>query len=664
MKKQLILIFLVFPICLLAQENTVFTVQVNKPIAPISATMWGLFFEDINLGADGGLYAELVKNRSFEFSTPMMGWKILSNHDMMYGYYFGSSIEILNRTDKSSPNQHFLHLTLKDTRKDSLGLVNEGFRGMGIKKGLRYDFSVLYRSKNKRTKLYVELISEKDSIIGSGVYVPELSDGNWQKGEMSFMATATDLKAKLRLWFEGDGVLDLDMISLFPSDTWKGRKGGLRADLVQMMADMKPGFLRFPGGCIVEGRDLAQRYQWKNSIGPLEERPFIINRWNNEMKTRPTPDYFQSQGLGFFEYFQLCEDIGAEPLPILNCGMACQVNSAELAAMDGLGPFVQDALDLIEFANGGPETTWGKLRVAMGHPAPFHLKMIGIGNENFGDAYLERYKLFSDVVGKRYPEIKLVGSTGLLSSGELFDKTNKELRNLKAAFVDEHNYSSAPWFFQNANHYDGYDRKSATKVFVGEYAAQSIGITNINNQNNWLMALSEAAYMTGLERNAAVVQMTSYAPLFAHVDGWQWKPDLIWFDNLRVMATPNYYVQKLFATNKGHVELPMLYSNQVPAMGHDSLYATASMDTVTHELILKMVNASPKEQSISVRLDGIRKIAAQMELITLQNDDLNAENELGSPARVAPFQSVIPMKKNQINFTLKRYSFVVARVKL
>ncbi len=659
-----LLLFFLQGSCLWAQNKASFTVQTNKSTAAVASTMWGIFFEDINLGADGGLYAELVKNRSFEFDSPLMGWKIHSTKNVMYGFYFGSAIQILNQPDKAATNPRFMRVTLHNTPKGELDLTNEGFRGMGIKKDVRYDFSVLYRQQSAKAKLHVELISEKGDIIGLSVLAPEQTDNQWHKGELSFTAKETDPKAKLRLWFEGDGVLDLDMISLFPSDTWKGRKGGLRADLVQLLADMKPGFVRFPGGCIVEGRDLAQRYQWKKTIGPLEERKLIINRWNNEVLARPVPDYFQSFGLGFFEYFQLCEDLGAEPLPILNCGMACQVNSAELTSLESLDPYIQDALDLIEFANGNQQTKWGKLRADLGHPAPFQLKMIGIGNENFGPTYIERFKRFQEALKKQDPTIKLVGSTGLLSAGEMFDPTNSDLRKLNVEIVDEHNYSDPKWFLQNAKRYDTYDRSSKTKVFVGEYAAQSVGMTNLNNKNNWRTALAEAAYMTGLERNADIVQLASYAPLLAHVDGWQWKPDLIWFDNLSVMPTPNYYVQKLYAANKGTVVVPMLYKDKLPATGQDSLYASATIDKATNEVILKVVNTLGKTQSIEITLEGVKKIGPKAHVLTLQHANLEAENTFLSPAIVAPVEMTLNTKGKAILTELKPYSLSVIRVKL
>ncbi|MFD2937302.1 alpha-L-arabinofuranosidase C-terminal domain-containing protein [Spirosoma flavum] len=647
-----------------AQNKITFTIQANKPTATVASTMWGLFFEDINLGADGGLYAELVKNRSFEFDTPLMGWKINSAKDVMYGFYFGSDIQLINQPDKAATNPRFIRVALHKTKKGELSLTNEGFRGMGIKKNLRYEFSVFYRQQTATAMLHAELITEKGDIIGSAVLAPEQTDNRWHKVEMSLTALATEPKANLRLWFEGSGIVDLDMISLFPTDTWKGRKGGLRADLVQMLADMKPGFVRFPGGCIVEGRDLAQRYQWKKTIGPLEERKLIINRWNNEVKTRPVPDYFQSFGLGFLEYFQLCEDIGAEPLPILNCGMACQVNTAELIPLESLDPYVQDALDLIEFANGDGSTPWGKLRADLGHPAPFQLKMLGVGNENFGLPYVERFKRFQQAIQRQYPSVKLVGSTGLLSSGEMFETTNADLRKLKVDIVDEHNYSAPQWFLQNAGRYDHYDRSSTTKVFVGEYAAQSVGMTNPTNKNNWRTALAEAAYMTGLERNADIVQMASYAPLLAHVDGWQWKPDLIWFDNLGVMATPNYYVQQLFGANKGNQVVPMLDKNKLPVTGQDSLYASATLDKAASELIVKVVNAGGKAQSIEANIDGLRKLPLTAKVIMLQNNDLEAENSFTSPAIIAPIESIVNVQNKRLKVDLKGYSFVVMRIKL
>ena len=353
---------LLLSIHLAAQTARPIVVDVDKPISSIQPTMWGIFFEDINFAADGGIYAELVKNRSFEFAKPLMGWKILKT-DATEG------LLILNRGDSNAANPRFARIT-RNNPDEKFGLENEGFRGMGIKKGMTYHFSLLAKNTEAYPlKIRVELVSEKGQVIGTANLAPE--KGDWRRYTADFAAIGTDSKAKLDIWFEGQGSVDLDMISLFPDDTWKNRPGGLRADLVQLLADLKPGFVRFPGGCIVEGYELATRYQWKNTVGKIEDRKTMINRWNTEFKHRLTPDYYQSFGMGFFEYFLLAEDIGAEPLPILSCGMACQYNSAEVAPMDQLGPYIQDALDLVEFANGAADTKWGESKGIHGSSCTF-----------------------------------------------------------------------------------------------------------------------------------------------------------------------------------------------------------------------------------------------------------------------------------------------------
>lgn len=658
MKKHnllLCLITLLFGWHSLYAQNTL-TVKVNALKADIQPTMWGIFFEDINLGADGGIYAELVKNRSFEFNKPMMGWKVLGKPATEGDFL------VLNRQQANSANPRFLRVTLHNNAKGSIGLNNEGFRGMGIKKGLRYDFSVMYRQTSPDIKMHIELVNDKGESIGGASISTTATDSEWKKKSVSFTSTATEMKAKMNIWFEGDGVIDLDMVSLFPEDTWKKRPGGMRADMIQLLADMKPGFIRFPGGCIVEGFDLSQRYQWKKTIGPIEDRQLIINRWNFEFAHKPAPDYFQTFGLGFFEYFQLAEDIGAEPLPILNCGMACQFNSAEVVQMDAIDPYVQDALDLIEFANGDSTTKWGKVRAGMGHPAPFNLKMMGVGNENWGPQYVERLKVFTKAIKAKYPDFKLVNSSGTDPNGERFDYLNKELRSMNADIIDEHYYRKPEWFFANARRYDNYPR-NGSKIFGGEYAAQSDHTVSVDNKNCWLTALSEAAFMTGLERNADVVSMASYAPLFAHVDGWQWTPDLIWVNNLQSYGTPDYYVQKLYSLNKGNKVVPITLNNDAIA-GQDSLYASAAVDTVTNELIIKIVNAANKAQANTISLEGVKTLAAQGKLTVLKSDDLYNVNSFDSPMKVSPQETMIGIKGKKINITAEPYSFSVLRVKM
>jgi alpha-L-arabinofuranosidase len=638
-----------------AQTKT-FTVKANAIKGEIQPTMYGVFFEDINFGADGGIYAELVKNRSFEFFRPMMGWTV---HPRQVPE---GTLQIFNRQEDNVANPRFLRVSPQNAAKGSLGLTNEGFRGMGIKKDVEYTFSVMYRQAAPGVKLHVELINTAGKPIGGTVLEPRQTGTGWNKQSVKFRATDTAAKGKMNVWFEGTGTIELDMISLFPGDTWKNRPGGMRADMIQLLADLKPGFLRFPGGCIVEGYDLAQRYRWKNTIGPIEDRQLIINRWNFEFAHRPTPDYFQTFGLGFFEYFQLAEDIGAEPLPILNCGMACQFNTAELVPLEELGPYIQDALDLIEFANGDAQTKWGKIRADMGHAAPFNLKLLGIGNENWGPQYIERLKLFTQAIKAKYPEIKLVNSAGTDPSGERFDYLNTELRKMNADIIDEHFYRRPEWFLENAKRYDNYPR-TGSKIFAGEYAAQSDRVVSVNNRNNWQTAIAEAAFLTGLERNADVVHLASYAPLFAHADGWQWTPDLIWVDNLRSYGTPNYYVQKLYSTNKGTHIVPITSANEVIA-GQDSLYASASIDKKTNELIIKVVNASSKMPSSEILIDGVKGVQSAAKMIVLQSDSPGKVNSFEEATAISPKEQQVTFKGKKISFAWVPYSLNIIRVRL
>ena len=650
-----VLAILLLSISLQTHAQQVLSVNAAKPGASISPAMWGVFFEDINFGADGGVYAEMVKNRSFEFFKPMMGWTVNRKQ------FVEGSVLIMNRKEENSRNPRFIRIALSNTSKGDLGLTNEGFRGMGIKQNLRYDFSVQYRQTQPNTRIHIELTDSSKNILGDTVLTLTGTGTNWQTASASLHARSTHPNGKLNIWFEGSGQLDLDMISLFPGDTWKNRPGGMRADMIQLLADMKPGFIRFPGGCIVEGFDLTQRYQWKNTVGPIADRQLIINRWNFNFAHRQALDYFQTFGLGFFEYFQLAEDIGAEPLPILNCGMSCQFNAAEVVPLPDLDPYVQDALDLIEFANGSTDTKWGKVRSDMGHAAPFNMKMLGIGNENWGPQYIERLKVFQQAIKAKYPSIKLVCSAGTDSDGDRFDYLDGELRAMKADFIDEHYYRSPEWFLKNARRYDKYPT-DASKIFAGEYAAQSDRPASVNNKNNWLTAISEAAFMTGLERNAGVVEMASYAPLFAHADGWQWTPDLIWVNNLQAYGSTNYQVQKLFSLYKGSRVLPITMNNDVVA-GQDSLYASACVDERTNELIVKLVNASGKQQKNTIHIEGIKKLAAKASLSTLKAD-LTASNSFDQPKTVAPVETVQAIKGNNISITSPAYSLTVLRVKM
>ncbi len=639
-----------------AQSPKLLNIKADQPIADIAPTMWGVFFEDINFGADGGIYAEMIKNRSFEFAKPLMGWKVEQLP------FFEGAVTVLNRAGTNLANPRFLRIALNKEKQPKISFINEGFRGMGIKDKLPYEFSFLSRTPSGNATMHIELVDSKGQTIGSAVTEINNSKNEWEKQTVRLIATATEAKGSCRIWLEGNAVVDLDMLSLFPTDTWKNRPGGMRADMIQLLADMKPGFVRFPGGCIVEGFDLNNRYQWKKTIGAIEDRQLIMNRWNIEFANRAAPDYFQTFGLGFFEYFQLSEDIGAEPLPILNCGMACQFNSAEFVLLDQLDPYVQDALDLIEFANGAVSTVWGKKRAEMGHPAPFNLKYLGIGNENWGPQYIERLAKFQEAIKKIYPNINLVTSSGTDPSGARYDYLNKSLRAMNVDIIDEHFYRNREWFLQNAKRYDTFPR-TGPKVMAGEYASHAESPITGSKKNNWQSALSEAAFMTGLERNADVVQLASYAPLFSNIDAWQWAPDLIWVDNLRIYGSPDYYVQKLYSLNKGNKVVSIKMNNEVVA-GQDSLYASSVIDIDTRELIIKLVNVSNKIQQTILQIDGVKKLGVSIIVTTLNSNTGTDVNSFDQPQMIAPKNSTMDIKGTKINYEIGPNSFVVLRIKM
>ena len=629
-------------------EDAKLTVELDKPGVAINRNMWGIFFEDINFGADGGLYAELVKNRGFEFPDPLMGWLKLSPKRM------SGSVSVLTNLPFNAKNPHYVRLRNPDD-KMPFGLANEGFRGMGLKSGEAYNFSAQVRKAGGNPKLRLELYSELGERLDSVLLENFTTD--WEKRTAVLHPKVTDAKARLHVLVDGPGELDVDMVSLFPEKTWKERPGGLRSDMVQMLADLRPGFMRFPGGCIVEGNDLSGRYQWKKTIGPVEERETMLNRWNTEFLHRPAPDYFQSFGLGFFEYFQLCEDIGAAPLPILSCGLACQFNTGEACPLDQLDPYIQDALDLVEFANGGTGTVWGAKRAAMGHPAPFGLTMIGIGNENWDKPYLERYAKFHAVLKARHPEIKLVSSSGPSPDDKRFNYAWPKLRELGADIIDEHCYDRPEWFLKSVTRYDGYDRKGPGVLF-GEYAAQSDRTVSIRNRNNLECAIAEAACMTGLERNGDVVRMASSAPLFAHEDAWQWKPDLIWVNNLKSYGTPSYHVQRLFANNPGDETVPF----QLATAETHQLFASATHDRRTGDVILKVVNGGDSPASVAIALEGGVPPGSSARMITLTAPSRTDENSFDQPAKVVPKEVQLTIPQGGFTQNLPAWSLNVLRI--
>ena len=642
MRKLTALFALSLALSMQAQQH-VMTVDVSKPTAKIQPEMYGIFFEDINFGADGGLYAELVKNRSFEFPQPFVGWVPFGN------------VTVQDANPCFDRNPHYVRV-VNDGRLLRAGLDNEGYRGIGVKQGEEYRFSVYARTPDaKSMKLSIELVnSNAQNLLKKEI---EVSGNNWQKLTVVLKSPFTDAHARLRIVLETQGTVDMDHISLFPVNTWKGRENGLRADLAQALYDLNPGVFRFPGGCIIEGNSLETRYQWKNSVGPVENRPLNENRWNYTFKHKAFPDYFQTLGLGYFEYFLLSEDLGAEPLPVISCGLSCQYESNEVVPMDELDPYIQDALDLIEFANGPVTSKWGKVRADMGHPEPFNLKMIGIGNEQWDKVYVERLEAFTKAIRAKYPNVKVVGSSGPSANGDKFDYLWPEMKRIGVELVEQQNKKKKNWFFGNASRYDNYDRKGP-KVFAGEYASHD---HSTKKDNNFLAALSEAAFMTGLERNADVVHLATYAPLFAHVDAWQWNPDLIWFDNLRMMRTPNYYVQQMYGMNAGTDVLSLKMDGKAVA-GQDSLYATAALNAPTGEIILKLVNASSKPADVQIDFNGLKKRQLVAGSCTyLQNDNWRTVNTLDQEA-IVPRVRPVQVEGQSLKLKLEPRSFGVYRL--
>lgn len=638
-----------------AQPHT-FDVNTKKVGAAVQPTMYGIFFEDINYAADGGLYGELVKNRSFEFPDALMGWKAFGKFEVKNDGPF-----------ERCP--HYVVLNYSGHNDTATGLQNEGYFGIGIEKDEEYRFTVWAKTVSGDANVEVSLVDESTMEEHQEFATAELkvSGNEWKKYELILKSPKTVQKANLRLLLKGKNGVALEHVSLFPKHTFKDRENGMRRDLAQALYDLHPGVFRFPGGCIVEGSSLDQRYQWKNSIGPVENRPLNGNRWLSTFNYRLFPDYYQSYGLGFYEYFLLSEDIGAEPLPVLNVGMACQFQnpndpSAHVAVKD-LQPYIQDCLDLIEFANGDVNTTWGKKRAEMGHPAPFNLKFLAVGNEQWDDLYYERLRPFVKAIKAKYPNIKLIGTSGPDSEGEMFEKGWKAMKELKADLVDEHFYRDEHWFLSHGLRYEGYDRKGP-KVFAGEYACHGKG----KKWNHFETSLYEAAFMTDLERNADVVDMATYAPLFAHVDGWQWRPDMIWYDNTRMFKSVSYYVQQMYACNKGTNVLPLTMNGKSVAgqEGQDGLFASAVVDKKKGEIIVKVANTSDKAQDVTLNLNGL-KGSRSATATTLQSDNMDAENTLENPNLIRPVETTATCvsKKNMtvLNDKLPAKSFRMYKIK-
>lgn len=574
----------------------------SKSISPL---LMGIFFEDINYAADGGLYGELVQNRDFEYITgeghdkgwsPEYAWSVA-------GDKISFSIADDNPIHKNNP--HFARLDVKGgiatlVNNGGNAFINSGYDGIPLKKGEQYRFSFKARSSSKMP-VEIDLVSETGRKLASGKIKLKKSKG-WEDYELILTPDEYSSKASLHIVPKNNGILDLDMISLFPVNTFKGRKNGLREDLAQTLADLKPRFVRFPGGCVAHGNGLDNMYDWKGSIGKLEERKPLRNLWG----------YHQTRGLGYHEYFEFCEDIGAEPLPVLAAAVPCQNSAWESKyshdditrygqqgglPMDSLDSYIQDVLDLIEYANGPVSSEWGKKRAEAGHPEPFNLKYLGIGNEDMiTEVFEERFNKINAAVKKAHPEIIVVGTVGPFYEGADYEEGWRLAREQKVDMVDEHYYVDPAWLIYNQDYYDDYDR-NGTKVYLGEWAAHLPG-----RPSNMETALAEALYLTSVERNGDVVSMSSYAPLLAKDGHTQWKPDLIYFNNTEVKPTTDYETMRLYGENAGNTYLD---NSLVVDTDNDKAKARVAASIVKDDkgdVIVKLVNLLPVETTVDVDL--------------------------------------------------------------
>ncbi|WP_455587112.1 alpha-L-arabinofuranosidase C-terminal domain-containing protein [Bacteroides sp.] len=620
----------------------------------ISNHLIGIFFEDINYSADGGLYAELIQNRDFEYiPEDREGDRSWNNtHSWsLRGDNAGLSIET---AQPIHPNNS--HYALLDIRKPGAALQNTGFDGIVVKAGEKYDFSMFSKAiDGKGGKVKISLLDEKSGKELAQT-VLSVSSKDWKKQRAVLTASASSAEAVLSVCPQASSRYALDMVSLFPQNTFKGRKNGLRADLAQALADLHPRFMRFPGGCVAHGDGVDNIYDWKGSIGALEARKPMRNLWG----------YHQTRGLGYFEYFQFCEDIGAEPVPVLAAGVPCQ-NSAtcshhsegELGCggqqggipMEEMGAYVQDILDLIEYANGdAKKTVWGKKRAEAGHPKPFNLKYIGIGNEDLiTDVFEERFTMIFKAIKEKYPEITVIGTVGPFYEGADYDEGWALATKLGVPMVDEHYYVSPGWLVNNQDFYDRYDR-SKPKVYLGEYAAHLP-----DRPNNIETALAEALYLTSVERNGDVVSMTSYAPLLAKDGHTQWNPDMIYFNNTEVKPTVGYYAQQMYGQNSGDEYLASTVSldNSQDAV-KKRVAVSVVKDSRSGDLIVKLVNLLPVEVASRVNLDGISLTNPSATKTVLSGDPKDKQAKSVS--------SVIEISGNDFLYTMPAYSFTVIRI--
>ncbi|WP_342564949.1 alpha-L-arabinofuranosidase C-terminal domain-containing protein [Paenibacillus sp. FSL R7-0345] len=592
-------------------NQTKLKVYAQKAEAPLG-DLFGIFFEDLNHAADGGLYAELVQNRSFEFDPidhptyhSLTAWEKVE--------WGGGRAEL--RVESESPfhpkNPHYAVIEIAEPG-DGVGLSNVGFNtGIPVKDGGNYLFSVYARRSDSFDTPVRVLIEDSNGAVCASA---ELNVGStqWQKYEAVLTAGCTDNACRLVILTGGQGRLELDLVSLFPEQTYLGRRNGLREDIAVLLADMKPKFMRFPGGCLVHDGSLNpddrnSMYRWKNTIGELAERPARRNNWQ----------YNQTLGLGYYEYFQFCEDIGAKAIPVLPGGY--DPHHKRIVPIDELGPWIQDALDLIEFATGDASTEWGGIRSSLGHPEPFGLEYIAIGNEEVGEPFFERYPYFHKAIKEQYPDIQVINSSGPFAAGGEYERGWASAREHGSDLVDEHYYQSPEWFLANMDRYDKF-KADEPKVFLGEYASWG---------NTYYNALVEAAFMTRLEHNAHAVGLACYAPMLCNVDYVNWKPDMIWFNNHEVFGTPNYYVQKLFMNHHGD-RLLQIAAENLPEKPQ------AAEEPVSGKIVL-----------------AAEKSAASYRNITLTNNLTGEQKVIADPVELDDTESTVSKEEGQRSFLLE-----------
>jgi alpha-L-arabinofuranosidase len=640
------MIFLVIAgTAVLSASQPTITLQADKPGIAISPQLWGIFFEDINWAADGGLYAELVQNRSFEYAnvfgsnfTATTAWSLIQRGGA------AATMSVVTQNPLNAINTHFLSLSVSAAGSGA-GLSNAGFAGIPVKTGEAYNFSFFARRSSGTAAFTVTLESASGTVYGTAAIASVT--GAWKKYATVITSSAADNNARLVLVTNATGAVDLDMISLFPQKTFKNRENGMRADLAQRLVDMKPGFIRFPGGCIVHSNNLATSYRWKTTIGPLEERKNNANRWG----------YMQTCGLGFYEFFQFCEDIGAKPLPVLPVGVSCHWKTPyEVTPLDSMMPWINDALDLIEYANGPETSVWGAKRAQAGHPQPFNLECIGVGNEEWGQEFKDRSSLFITAIRNKYPLIKIVGTAGPSASGTDYDDLWAYNKTQNTFMVDEHYYMDTSWFIRNNHRYDAFSR-TGPKVFAGEYASRTPWQKKLGN------AIAEAAYMTGLERNSDLVLFSCYAPLFRNVNcngapaEGPWDPCLVYFDNNRSYVTPSYYVQTMFGNNTGHRLLPVTFSQ-----GSDGpLWCAGSRDTINGDLLLKVVNTSSGAITAALRIQGAPSLRSTAAMTILTSANVTSENSFAQSASAAPVISTLTNVSASFQQQFPAYSATVLR---